>query len=79
MEKLELPSGSLGDGGVKEMGGESKREGKDVSLEEFKTNPINRNLGCLWSGMKFSSLAAGLRIGSLNTRLRLVSVCEFAS
>lgn len=80
MEKLELPSGSLGDGSVKrEMGGESKREGKDVSLEEFRTNPINRNLECLWSGMKFSSLAAGPRTGSLNTRLCLVSVCEFAS
>lgn len=46
-------------------------EGKDVSLEEFKANPINRNLGCLWLVMKFSSLAVGPRIGSLNTRLCL--------
>lgn len=62
MEKLELPPGLLGDGGVKkEMGG---------GQEGGKGGTINRNLGCLWSGMKFS-LAVGPRIVSLNARLCL--------
>lgn len=45
--------------------------GKGFVLEVFKPNPFNRNLGCLWSGVKFLSLGIGPRIGSLTAWLCL--------